>query len=381
MPRLSHRKPLALEERRARENDNMNSTVLSEPQFRAAFRRERRRTERSGRPFLLMLVDLATISANGNGKACLENLASALAVISRETDTIGWHRQDEVLGAIFTELGTHDSITILASVKQKASVVLNEKLAGRDVQKINLNFHFFPEDFRRDGHSEPALHADLYDEQQSKTATRGLKRVIDVTGSALALVVLAPALLVISLLIKLTSKGPVLFRQARVGLHGKEFIFLKFRSMYVNSDATLHKEYVSQFIAGKAPMKESADGKTSAYKVIDDPRVAPFGRFLRRTSLDELPQLINVLKGEMSLVGPRPPLPYEFAGYAIWHLRRIVEVKPGITGLWQVCGRSRTSFDEMVRLDLRYATSWSLWLDFMILLKTPAAVLSGDGAY
>ena len=128
-------------------------------------------------------------------------------------------------------------------------------------------------------------------------------------------------------------------------------------------------------------MKESADRKTSAYKVIDDPRVTSFGRFLRKTSLDELPQLMNVLKGEMSLVGPRPPLPYEVASYDLWHRRRIIEVKPGITGLWQVCGRSRTSFDEMVRLDLRYARRWSLLLDFRILLKTPRAVLSGDGAY
>jgi lipopolysaccharide/colanic/teichoic acid biosynthesis glycosyltransferase len=151
--------------------------------------------------------------------------------------------------------------------------------------------------------------------------------------------------------------------------------------MYVNSDAALHKDYVSRFIAGDAPMKESADGRSSAYKVIDDPRVTPFGRFLRKTSLDELPQLINVLKGEMSLVGPRPPLPYEFDCYDVWHLRRIVEVKPGITGLWQVCGRSRMSFDEMVRLDLRYATHWSLGLDFMILIRTPGVVLSGDGAY
>jgi lipopolysaccharide/colanic/teichoic acid biosynthesis glycosyltransferase len=151
--------------------------------------------------------------------------------------------------------------------------------------------------------------------------------------------------------------------------------------MCVNNDVTVHKEYVSHFIAGQATMQESADGTASAYKVIDDPRVTPFGRFLRKTSLDELPQLINVVKGEMSLVGPRPPIPYELASYELWHLRRIIEAKPGITGLWQVCGRSKTSFDEMVRLDLRYARGWSLSLDFKILLRTPGVVLSGDGAY
>jgi lipopolysaccharide/colanic/teichoic acid biosynthesis glycosyltransferase len=128
-------------------------------------------------------------------------------------------------------------------------------------------------------------------------------------------------------------------------------------------------------------MNESAHGEKKAFKIMDDPRITPLGRFLRRASLDELPQLLNVLKGEMSLVGPRPPLPYEFTCYDLWHVRRMIDVKPGITGLWQVSGRSRTSFDEMVRLDLRYAKKWSLYLDFMILLRTPGAVASGEGAY
>jgi lipopolysaccharide/colanic/teichoic acid biosynthesis glycosyltransferase len=117
------------------------------------------------------------------------------------------------------------------------------------------------------------------------------------------------------------------------------------------------------------------------YKIVSDPRVTQTGRLLRKSSLDELPQLINVLKGEMSLVGPRPPLPYEYERYSTWHRRRLMEVKPGITGLWQVNGRSRTTFDEMVRLDLEYVRSWSIWLDLKILLRTPAAVLSGEGAY
>lgn len=381
IPQLSYRKTQAPAERRVRDNDNMSPLVISEPQFSAALRRERRRTERSKRPFLLMLADLEPISIKANGAAYLDDLASALAAVGRETDTIGWHCQNEVLGAIFTELGTNNNSTVLVSVKQKVRTVIHETLGPKDARKVNLHFHFFPEDPGSVGHSEPGLHAEFYSERHPKHVARGLKRIIDVTGSALALIVLSPLLFVISLLIKLTSKGPILFRQLRVGQHGKNFTFLKFRSMYVNSDATLHREYVRHFIAGNAPMKESADGRTSAYKVIDDPRVTPFGRFLRKTSLDELPQLINVLNGEMSLVGPRPPLPYEFDCYDVWHLRRIIEVKPGITGLWQVCGRSRTSFDEMVRLDLRYATNWSLWLDFMILLRTPGAVLSGDGAY
>lgn len=376
---ISDGKAQAPEGRRARDNDNMSTPVVSEAQFSAALRLERRRTERSKRPFLLMLADFEAIAMNAAKK--FDDLACALAATARETDTVGWHRQNAVLGAIFTELGVNDRSDVLISVKQRVSAVIHEKLGDKLARKVSLSFHFFPEDHSGKSCSAPELHSELYGGRSPKPVTLALKRLIDVAGSALLLVTLFPVLLLISIIIKLTSKGPTLFRQLRIGQHGKEFTFLKFRSMYENSDATLHKEYVSRFIAGDAPMKESADGKSSAYKVIDDPRVTPFGRFLRKTSLDELPQLINVLKGEMSLVGPRPPLPYEFDCYDVWHLRRIVEVKPGITGLWQVCGRSRMSFDEMVRLDLRYATHWSLWLDFLILAMTPGVVLSGDGAY
>ncbi|MGC2230023.1 MAG: sugar transferase, partial [Candidatus Acidiferrum sp.] len=133
--------------------------------------------------------------------------------------------------------------------------------------------------------------------------------------------------------------------------------------------------------AGQGESVPNAEGKPAVFKITNDPRVTPIGRFLRKTSLDELPQFWNVLRGEMSLVGPRPPVPYEFKIYNIWHRRRVLEVKPGVTGLWQVSGRSRMSFDDMVRLDLRYTQSWSLWLDVKILMATPRAVLTGEGAY
>jgi lipopolysaccharide/colanic/teichoic acid biosynthesis glycosyltransferase len=377
----SYTRPLPPKSAKNANADCMNSNVLSEPQFRAALRWERRRTERSERPFLLVLASLGMVTANDCKTASLENLASALAASFRETDIIGWHRQDGVLGAIFTELGTSDTSAIRTAIEKRVLAVMDERPIANHREEITLTFHFFPDDSKHEEHSVRRLRAEVYGEQQSKPVAQAVKRIIDVTGSVAALILLSPALLAISLLIKLTSEGPVLFRQSRIGQHGREFTFLKFRSMYANTDAALHKEYVSHFIAGKAQMRESADGKTSAYKVIDDPRITPLGRFLRRMSLDELPQLINVLKGELSLVGPRPPLPYEFACYHLWHRRRVVEVRPGITGLWQVDGRSRTSFDEMVRLDLRYATRWSLWLDFVILLRTPGAVLSGDGAH
>jgi lipopolysaccharide/colanic/teichoic acid biosynthesis glycosyltransferase len=191
----------------------------------------------------------------------------------------------------------------------------------------------------------------------------------------MAIVLFSPALLLIGGLVKLTSKGPVLFRQRRVGHAGREFTFLKFRSMFVNSDPAIHQEYVRKLISQQLT---EANG---TYKIMNDPRVTLVGRFLRKTSLDELPQFFNVLKGEMSLVGPRPPIPYELEKYSSWHRRRVFEAKPGITGIWQVYGRSRTTFDEMVRMDLRYVREQSLWLDIKLLFKTPLAVMRGKGAY
>jgi lipopolysaccharide/colanic/teichoic acid biosynthesis glycosyltransferase len=153
---------------------------------------------------------------------------------------------------------------------------------------------------------------------------------------------------------------------------------LKFRTMHVNADSKIHQEYVSSLIKAKAASHGTSGEQV--FKLTADPRVTPIGRILRKTSIDELPQLINVLRGEMSLVGPRPPLHYEVEQYQRWHCRRVLEAKPGLTGLWQVAGRSRTTFDEMVRLDLRYARTRSLWTDIKILLATPGAVFAGKGA-
>jgi lipopolysaccharide/colanic/teichoic acid biosynthesis glycosyltransferase len=151
--------------------------------------------------------------------------------------------------------------------------------------------------------------------------------------------------------------------------------------MYVNSDHGVHERYVTWFISANTRQMVSGPREAVTYKLTRDSRITKIGRFLRRTSLDELPQLFNVLKGDMSLVGPRPPISYEIAAYRPWHKNRLIVVKPGITGMWQVGGRSRVTFDEMVRLDLKYAASWSLWLDITILLQTPWAVISGQGAY
>src|SRR5258708_30231592 len=168
-----------------------------------------------------------------------------------------------------------------------------------------------------------------------------------------------------------------MFRQERVGQYGARFILLKFRCMNLSTDETLHKEYVTNFIAGRANSDSDSGKEKKPYKMTNDPRVTWIGKLMRRASMDEVPQFWNVLRGDMSLVGPRPPIPYELEAYDLWHRRRLLEAKPGITGLWQVTGRSRLRFDDMVRLDLRYAKGWSLWLGLKILLRTVRVVLSG----
>jgi exopolysaccharide biosynthesis polyprenyl glycosylphosphotransferase len=189
-----------------------------------------------------------------------------------------------------------------------------------------------------------------------------VKRTVDLIASAAGLVVLSPMLLIIASTIRLGDGGPVLFRQRRVGLHGRPFDVVKFRSMRPDAEERL---------SGLAHLNE-IHGR--AFKMTDDPRITRVGRFLRRSSLDELPQLLNVVRGEMSLVGPRPPLPSEVEGYDLWHRRRL-SMKPGMTGLWQVRERRSADFDTWVQADLEYIDRWSLWLDVKILARTiPAAV-------
>jgi exopolysaccharide biosynthesis polyprenyl glycosylphosphotransferase len=205
---------------------------------------------------------------------------------------------------------------------------------------------------------------------------RILKRAFDLAVGMLALVLLAPLWIVVALLIKLNSTGPVLYRQERVGMDGRIFLFLKFRTMLTGADDREHREYQRRYIEGR-PDTNLGDSRRPVYKLHDDPRVTRTGRWLRRTSLDELPQLLNVLRGDMSVVGPRPPIPYEVEAYALWHRKRL-DMKPGMTGLWQVSGRNRLSFDEMVRLDLFYIENWSLWLDLKIVLRTLPVLLRGE---
>ncbi|MBN1757386.1 MAG: sugar transferase [Chitinispirillaceae bacterium] len=205
------------------------------------------------------------------------------------------------------------------------------------------------------------------------------KRTIDIVAGLSLLFLFAPVFLIVPIIIKLTSKGPVFFRQDRLGIYGKKFKVLKFRTMHQDNDSEIHQKFMREFIRNSGATQQS--GETKPYKMTDDPRITGIGKFLRKTSLDELPQFFNVLIGDMSMVGPRPAIPYEVDEYDIWHKRRVFEVKPGITGIWQIRGRSRTDFDNMVRMDIRYIKEWSPLLDILLILKTPFALLSTKGAY
>lgn len=195
-----------------------------------------------------------------------------------------------------------------------------------------------------------------------------VKRLFDLLVASAALLVFAIPMTAIAIGVKVTSPGPVFFRQLRVGKNGRFFVSYKFRSMYVDAEDRF------------AEVKHLNEAKGPIFKIRNDPRITSVGRFLRRTSLDELPQIFNVLRGDMSVVGPRPPLMREVVRYRSWQVRRLT-VKPGMTGLWQVSGRSELGFDEMMDLDLHYVDHWSIWLDMSLVLRTLPAVLSGRGAY
>jgi lipopolysaccharide/colanic/teichoic acid biosynthesis glycosyltransferase len=354
--------------------------VLDENSYHQMISVERKRTERSRKPFLLMLLDTgAFLSSDKNGRS-LHTVLTALSSMTRETDVTGWYKNHSVVGVMFTEISITEKNVILSTMLGRVSGALRDQLTLEQFSHINISFHIYPEEWDQDSDhrpSNPTLYPDLLRRDESQRSKRLLKRLMDIAGSLFALTVLSPVFLLIAAAIRLLSPGPVFFRQRRVGQHGLPFELLKFRSMHQNCDPAIHKEYVTKLVAGTAEKQPSNGSSQGVYKLTADARVTRLGSFLRRSSLDELPQFINVLKGEMSLVGPRPPLSYEVEAYDLWHRRRVLEAKPGITGLWQVNGRNRVKFDDMVRLDLIYARTWSPWLDLKILLRTPLAVIEG----
>src|SRR4030065_2471464 len=340
--------------------------ILHKSEFLNRLRGEKRRADRSKLPLSIALLSFDKEVVNDH--QLIEGLMNLVHKNTRDTDIKGWIDHD-VIGLILPDT--------------------NEKGVQRCVEKIlhsNGNIPYsvttgtYPDDLfnklLNEERSNPILFPlDLDDSVKPRKFQDVLKRCIDIIGAIVGLLLFSPFMLVTAIAIKADSPGPIIFKQLRIGRRGNRFSFYKFRSMYFNGDDHLHREYVTNLNKGDLKEINQGDEEAPLYKIKSDPRVTPVGKIIRKTSIDELPQFFNVLKGEMSLVGPRPPLPYEVEKYETWHLRRILEVKPGITGPWQVDGRSKTSFDDMVRLDVRYARNWSLWLDAKILLKTVRAVI------
>lgn len=348
-----------------------HSEPISEELFRDALARERKRADRFEEAFIVVLITL------DRRRLHAESLAQMLEALSQSqpgADVIGWFDGDAVLGLIRSTEAREpgEAATLLAEAVRRE---FTRRLPPEQVECCSIRSEVYSS---RSDVVAPVI----FQSARSRGRARQIvgaaaKRVLDIFGSTFGLIVLSPVMLCVAACVKLTSPGPVFFRQQRVGAANQTFTMFKFRSMQVNCDHRLHQQYVEGFIQSAPAM---TSGKEAIFKLVNDPRLTPVGDFLRRSSIDELPQLLNVLRGEMSLVGPRPPLPYEVARYKRWHRRRVLEAKPGMTGLWQVTGRSRTTFDDMVRLDLRYAAKCSVWTDVKILLATPKAVLSGKGA-
>ncbi len=340
--------------------------ILPKQHFLKQLQREKSRTDRSKAP-----LSIALFSAAGNGSD-VTDLLELLRDSKRETDTLGYLGEDRVA-------------ILLPDTNEQGAQRLAEKIVHRANHHLPISTvtRTYPDQLFDNLIAQKQEVPDLYplfaEEAAGTSRDYFLKRSLDIVGAIAALLVLSPLMLVTAIAVAMGSPGPVIFRQVRLGKRGVPFVFYKFRSMYCDADDRIHREYVASLIAG-AQEANQGDSERPFYKLKSDPRVTRIGRFIRATSLDELPQLFSVLKGDMSLVGPRPPLPYEVERYQSWHLRRILEVRPGITGLWQVEGRSRTSFDEMVRLDLRYIRSRSLVFDLKLLFRTAKVVLRCDGA-
>jgi lipopolysaccharide/colanic/teichoic acid biosynthesis glycosyltransferase len=374
-PALAAPRPTGL---RGRNRLRGHRHVLTPELFRDVLTRERTRADRFDEPVVLVLVEWndAENGRSATQRACAPlsiwmNVIEALAVAAGDAAVLGWLERRAVLGAV---LPRACGAFLVTRVRRE----LARRLDWAMVARVSIRLHVYSPTTAQEPRAADPFFVQLRAPDHRRTARDTVKRGLDVAGSLALLLILSPVFFLIASLMKLTSPGPILFRQTRVGQMAKPFTMLKFRTMRVNADPRLHHEFVTGFIKSSAQLHPA--GRKALFKLTNDPQVTPLGRILRKTSLDELPQLWNVLRGDMSLVGPRPPLAYEVEQYQPWHRRRIMDAKPGITGLWQVGGRSRTTFDEMVRLDLRYARNPSLWTDIKILLATPRAVISAKGA-
>ena len=326
--------------------------IEPEQEFLQRIAQECRRAERSKQRFVLVLIKgFEALQAETPA------ITAPIRAVTRETDAWGWYEGISTLGILFAELGGTEAESAQDTIVKKIRFALQQ------AEKIAVSACILPCDLNRQVafDNSPKRIYELLEPLASPDMKLQLviKRAIDLVGSVLLLVALSPLMAIIALAVKLGSPGPVLFRQTRVGQRG-EAIYLSQVPFDDGSKRSQSSQELRQAIHPGNSRKEYRMKK--ARESLNSPRIHGlllWERFLRRTSMDELPQFWNVLRGEMSLVGPRPPIPYEVECYDLWHQRRVLELKPGITGLWQVSGRSRSGFDEMVRLDLLYARTWS----------------------
>jgi lipopolysaccharide/colanic/teichoic acid biosynthesis glycosyltransferase len=332
--------------------------------------RERKRSQRSKNPFAMIMIDMGLLISLTT-KESIRELVAVLDECFREFDIKGWHKEKRVIGILCPEI----RCSKVELLQKKVERAIEQTLPQTFRKNLTVSSLCFPQAASPES---PKLDRCVYPELKTnclkKIFSKTCKRSIDIILTSMLLAVCFPFMVLIAVVIKLTSPGPVFFRQERIGLGGAAFTLLKFRSMKVCNDTSVHKEFVTNFI--KAQNTKSCE-TSGAFKIVNDRRITFIGGILRKSSLDELPQLINVLRGEMSLVGPRPPIQYEVDIYDIWHRRRMMEVKPGITGYWQVYGRSRTSFENMVRMDIHYIQYRNLLFDMSLILKTPFSLVRG----
>jgi lipopolysaccharide/colanic/teichoic acid biosynthesis glycosyltransferase len=403
----------------------------SEEEFVQILKLEKHRSNRTESPISHIVIDIRNLSDNSRNIPkqdyikFLKNLIHLISINSRDfdvkylshslkigillihTDIIGAKSFIDRISKILYDnfkssskngiFRTIDSVSIASyplnktgncrKIEAKPVIVKNIQFEKQDVYKppvpketSKMMMHW---DFKSSLNGTIALDPlfcwDIINKEQLTAVLLRVKRLIDIIGALTGIILFAPLMFLIALGVKLTSKGCILFRQVRYGYMGRSFKVLKFRTMYEKNDDTIHKEYVNKLINGNTRETNLGTKDKPLYKMKDDPRITRFGKFLRKTCLDELPQFFNVLSGSMSLVGPRPPVLYEVNNYKSWHYRRIIDVKPGITGLWQVNGRDTSSFDDMVRKDIYYVNNWSLLLDLKIILKTVKVLLSFNG--
>jgi lipopolysaccharide/colanic/teichoic acid biosynthesis glycosyltransferase len=362
-------------------------------------REEKFRTCRTGSPFTLVLFNPHKLVSNNSEPKTngLEELESILDRATRHSDIQGWWDKKTY------------AILLLDTFPGGAYAVIEKLIFGlkgkgygiyESPRQTLFEVHTFPDPNQGNGHNgtdeggeetidEKNNRVNSIDNEcgfkclsleNPKAYFEILKRSIDILLSATLLLIFLPLLIAVALLIKLDSPGPVIYRQTRVGKKGKHFTFYKFRTMYFNCDETIHQIHVKNLVNKVEGLSSNGRFKESSYKLMHDNRITRVGNYVRNTSLDEIPQLFNVLKGDMSLVGPRPHPVYEVEIYKDWFKYRL-DVKPGITGLGQVDGRYNKEYEEVYRLDLRYVKSASIVLDLKILFKTALLVLSSRGAY